>query len=131
LGCQVFTTISAGDALAALDGFQPDLILIDMNIEDMKSSEFLKKIKETSFKKTPIISYTKLLTYKLTDPAFLQKPFGAGSEDFDQMLDVMKDNIALVPGEIILWVVEALMKQNHQVPPLLALAATVLKNVKK
>ena len=101
LGCQVFTTITAENALAALEGYQPNVILVDMNIEDMKSAEFLKKIKDNpKFKDTPIVSYTRLLTYKLLNPDLLTKfQSSKESEDPDRALEVLRENIGLVPGK--------------------------------
>ena len=132
LGCQVFTTISAENALAALEGFQPDVILADMAIEDMKSSDFLRKIRENlKFHRTPIVSYTRLLTYKLTNPDLLPKNQSVTeSEDSTRALEVLRENIGLVPGEIVLWVAEALTKQNAQLPVLLNVAVAILRNSK-
>ena len=132
LGCRVFTTISAENALAALEGFQPDIILIDMNIEDMKSSGFLQKIRENiKFHRTPIVSYTRFLTYKLANPDLLPKNQSVTeSEDSARALEILKENIGLVPGEIILWIEEALSKKNITAPSLLVSAANILKNIK-
>ncbi len=130
LGCQVFTTISAENALAAIDGFHPNVILADMGIEDLKSNNFLKRLKENpKAKDTPVVSYTRLLTYKLTDPTALPKPESVPeNEDPDRAYDALRDNLALVPGEVILWVEEALAKQKCPVPSVMAEAVKILKS---
>ncbi len=128
LGCQVFTTITAENALAALEGFQPAVILADMAIEDMMPSGFLRKIKDNpKFKETPLVSYTRLLTYKLNNPDLLPKNQSIPtSEESDRALEILRENIALVPGEIVLWVEEAMAKKNVQIPPLLTASAQIL-----
>ena len=130
LGCQVLTTITAENALAALEGFCPNVILADMDLEDMKSSNFLKKIKENAkCKGMEIVSYTRLLNYKLTNPELLTQP-EQKTEDSVQALEILRENVALVPGEIILWVGEALTKQNMEIPPLLTAAILILRKPK-
>jgi len=130
LGCQVFTTVTAENALVAMERVQPNVILPDMAIEDLKSSDFLQKIKENpKFRSIPIVSYTRFFTYKLTHPNLLSKDQASSeSEDSKHALDILKENIGLVPGEIIFWVEDAIIKQNIEVPPLLTVAAKILRN---
>lgn len=132
LGCQVLTTISAEDALAALEGYHPDVVLADMDIPDMKTNQFLLKIKENpKCKDIPLIFYTRFLNYKIANPNSLTlNQSDVKSEDFNQVLEILKGSINLVPGEIVLWVAEALTKQNIEIPPLMSLAAAILKNYK-
>ena len=103
-----------------------------MNIEDMKSSDFLRKIKENpKFKDIPLVSYTRLLTYKLIHSELLpQNQPGQEMDDMNRALDILKENMSLVPGEIVLWVEEAISKQNIKIPPLLIVAAKILRNCK-
>ncbi len=130
LRCQVLTTVSAENALAALKGeFQPNVILADMDLEDMKSNDFLKKIKDNpKWKSIPFVSYTRFLNYKLTNPQSLKHTLTADAETSSHVLEILKGNISLVPGEIILWVVDAISKQAVPVPPLLSVAADILKS---
>jgi len=100
-----------------------------MAIADMKSSDFLKKIKENpKFQHVPIVSYTRLLTYKLTSPDMLPKSVPE-SEEAAQTLEILKENLNLVPGEIILWVEEAMISQHLEIPPLLRSAVNILKKI--
>jgi len=129
LGCQVLTTISAENALAAIDGYKPDILLADMEIEDMNSNEFLKTVKDNpKWKGLQVITYTKLLSYKLTDPGALSTAPGVPkTEDSEHALEVLKAHIGPIPGEIVLWVEEAITKLNTTTPPLLSAAFAILK----
>ena len=136
LGCQVLSTVLAQDALAALDGFKPDIVLADMNLEDMKSNEFLKKVDAHANRKNmSFIPYTKFIDYKLIDPNSLSKDVpqlsGQERENMEKALDVLKENIRLVPGEIIVWVKEALAKKNVPIPTLLNVASDILEEASK
>jgi CheY-like chemotaxis protein len=131
LGCQVLTTITAENALAALDGgFKPNVIIADMEVADLKTTDFLKKIKETDdWKAFPIVSYTRLLNYKINDPSHLsasidEKDFN--KEDSEKLLSHLSSYITLAPGEIVIWVAQALQKKNIDAP-LLMTAAEILK----
>lgn len=130
LECQVLSTVLAQDALAALEGFKPDIVLADMNLEDMKSNEFLKKLEAHShWPNMAFVPYTRFIDYKLINPDLL--PVAEEGELAEDALEVLREHLRLVPGEIVVWVQEALLKKNAGIPDILNAAVQILKKISK
>ena len=135
LGCQVLSTVLAQDALAALDGFKPDIVLADMSFEDMKPNEFLKKLDaHPNRKEIFFVPYTKFIEYKLTNPAMLLDSLSFDNldkETTEKALETLGEYMRVVPGEIVMWVAEALAKKGVKVPAPLGAACQALGKISK
>ena len=78
LGCQVETAQDGISAIKKLEGFKPDLIIVDLHMPRKGGIETLKEIRrDTRFLKTPII----VLTGK-NDPLMVRAALRSGPTDY-------------------------------------------------
>jgi len=88
-GCDVRTAVNGSDALEKLDGWMPDLILLDLTLPGMSGREFIQAYQKTPGPHGPVI----LLTGQTLDPGEVQAMGAAGMLpkpfDVNDLLDVV------------------------------------------
>ena len=102
---EVFTARSGSEALSALSQIEtPDLILLDMQMEDMSGSEFLLKLEETRpeiVENVPVIFVTGMDVVPASKATgFIRKPI-----DIDKFLEAVRRFIKMGVGtaRILHW----------------------------
>ena len=77
LGYEVLTETNALDAIDLYDAFQPDLVIVDINIPFMSGMEVVKYIRKTKNASTPI-----MVLSGNTDDAIITEGFDLGINDY-------------------------------------------------
>ena len=95
---KVFTARSGSEALSALSQIElPDLILLDMQMEDMSGSEFLVKLEETRpeiIENVPVVFVTGMDNVPASKATgFIRKPI-----DIDNFLEAVRRFIEMGVG---------------------------------
>ena len=89
---QVFIASSSEIALSMLEleTVAPNLFLVDYMLPGMNGVEFIEKIRQNGYRKTPVVIITACLFWQdVTDVQILHKPF-----DLDVFLQVIEECLA-------------------------------------
>jgi len=143
LGCDVMLADSGESALSQLeDGMKPDVLLGDLELPEMSANDFLRRLgADIRWKSIPVVPYTPLIEYKMVDPQLVVQKVPIllaerGTEEnknpvSSELIELLLEHIGRVPGELILWVADALKGTGKDLPPLFKEAVEFLEERKK